>query len=455
MITVRNLAALLTAACFSVVSSSAGAKCLLPSEGTSVDIPISAQLLDQIGFSPSGQIYEFLDFNSVTFRFGPTEDRLLVDGPALKIVPMTVTLKAKLNSPREFILETIRKQLPPVGCRESYNVGYAYMEGVDAGHLKFQAKINHTDHSCDWPHFDQGSGWMMVTLHLFMESVGLRDYALRTEVERGAAHGGDAWSDLAGIVFAPIDIVLKIFDQKTLTDALKQPILDDVEERADQQLADVRLFLETNVDLKSVSNLVGDSWPAFHEVFVRRLLNGPNSGFVTTGGTPFVTDAKVTLVLEKIEDPKDPVSWVRRDIACSLYDTVGVVGSASREISTGTPNQTHVVKPGENLSDITQAYLGSADFLRYVKSANDLDDPNLLQPGDEIIVPSVKPLLAEGNYVVSLGDTWWSIAKVTYGDALLYDELAVANGMRSRAPLSVGTVLKLPPKEQLAAIEGL
>jgi murein DD-endopeptidase MepM/ murein hydrolase activator NlpD len=113
----------------------------------------------------------------------------------------------------------------------------------------------------------------------------------------------------------------------------------------------------------------------------------------------------------------------------------------------GSPEQTHVVERGESLFRIAGAYGSSA---RAIAEANDLSNPDLILPGQELTIPAVRkksPSTTSGSsggddagdsaagssgrsgefHIVQRGDTLESIAD-RY-DGVSADDIAGANGI--------------------------
>lgn len=96
--------------------------------------------------------------------------------------------------------------------------------------------------------------------------------------------------------------------------------------------------------------------------------------------------------------------------------------------------ETYVVRRGDTLFGIAKRFGVDANRLA---AWNGLDNPHRIYPGQVLVI-------AQGpteNYVVSKGDTLWSIAQ-RFGVPV--DTLAAANGVRSPNRLRVGTRLTIP-----------
>ena len=73
-----------------------------------------------------------------------------------------------------------------------------------------------------------------------------------------------------------------------------------------------------------------------------------------------------------------------------------------------------------------------------------LEDVTSERNSDSCVVADDAPD-APRTWIVRPGDTLAAIARKTYGDELLWREIARANGLGERAVLTPGTVLVLPP----------
>src|SRR5688572_920266 len=101
----------------------------------------------------------------------------------------------------------------------------------------------------------------------------------------------------------------------------------------------------------------------------------------------------------------------------------------------------HVVGWGETLATISADYGISAER---IITANDLDQPDLLYVGVQLVIPNALPLPApsaqNGTHTVQRGETLFRIA-LNYG--LTIDELKAANGLPNDL-IYAGQVLIIP-----------
>jgi LysM repeat protein len=145
----------------------------------------------------------------------------------------------------------------------------------------------------------------------------------------------------------------------------------------------------------------------------------------------------------------DTLSEIARDNGVSLSDVIELNELANPDLIRpgdvilipgvdGSPEQTHVVAKGESLFKIAGVYGSSA---RAIAEANSLANPDLIQPGQQLLIPATRKKSPgttsgsaggsgggrSGNYhIVQTGDTLDSIASRTGVPA---DQIAKANGI--------------------------
>ena len=101
----------------------------------------------------------------------------------------------------------------------------------------------------------------------------------------------------------------------------------------------------------------------------------------------------------------------------------------------------HVVAPGDSLSYLSGVY---AVTIKEIVDANAIPNPDIIYPGQELIIPGADPALGEGGgtaYVVQPGDTLGTIA-YEYGVAI--EDLAEINGIENVHFIVVGHALTVP-----------
>ena len=126
-------------------------------------------------------------------------------------------------------------------------------------------------------------------------------------------------------------------------------------------------------------------------------------------------------------------------------------------VETGN-EEVHVVKDGENLWEIAEEKLGSGyDWVKIAK-ANNLENPGLIEAGQELTLPisterdelttsgteTEKDTQTDTTYKVEKGDNLWEIAVKAYGDGYRWADIAKANGLDNPNIIHHGNELKLP-----------
>jgi LysM repeat protein len=114
------------------------------------------------------------------------------------------------------------------------------------------------------------------------------------------------------------------------------------------------------------------------------------------------------------------------------------------------------VQPGETAWDIANEY---GVTLEALVSANELVDPNRLEPGQQLVIPEADDTIPEESsptepssegqgigssqqtHAVAAGDTLWSIAE-QYGTTV--DEIATLNDLDPEGILTLGQELLIP-----------
>lgn len=131
-------------------------------------------------------------------------------------------------------------------------------------------------------------------------------------------------------------------------------------------------------------------------------------------------------------------------------------------ISTPESNvKTYQVREGDSLWRIAQSAYGSGYNAVDIAQANKLENPDIIEPGQKLVLPNVEskePTSGETvmgsattqvtqrpqNYIVQEGDTLWRIAEVFYGDGYAWVNIAQANSLPDANFIYAGTQLLLP-----------
>jgi nucleoid-associated protein YgaU len=117
----------------------------------------------------------------------------------------------------------------------------------------------------------------------------------------------------------------------------------------------------------------------------------------------------------------------------------------------GTPppgGSTYVVQPGDTLSGIAQSQLGDASRWPEIFALNQdqISNPDLIFPGQVLVLPPGTPPPAPPTYVVQPGDTLSGIAQSQLGNAARWPEIFALNSNQIQNPNIIfpGQVLVLP-----------
>ena len=122
---------------------------------------------------------------------------------------------------------------------------------------------------------------------------------------------------------------------------------------------------------------------------------------------------------------------------------------------------TYQVKEGDDLWKIAEKFYGSGFNVEDIANKNNISDPNLIQEGQILVIPSVasKQTTEQGQisaissgevkfmgdkYIVKDGDFLWQIAQDCYGDGNNWVRIAKANNLSSADAIYTGLVLKIP-----------
>lgn len=122
--------------------------------------------------------------------------------------------------------------------------------------------------------------------------------------------------------------------------------------------------------------------------------------------------------------------------------------------------ETYVVKHGDDLWKIAEATYGSGYNAYDIAKANKIKNPNIINAGQELVLPSVAPRqLTKGEvapvktqqvtitgkeYTVQHGDYLWKIALEAYGDGYAWVRIANANHLTNPNLIHAGNVFIVP-----------
>ncbi len=110
------------------------------------------------------------------------------------------------------------------------------------------------------------------------------------------------------------------------------------------------------------------------------------------------------------------------------------------------------VVAGDNLWKIAEKQYGSGYNWVDIAKENKLNNPGLIEVGQELTLPKVAVKVLEktvtsiegDSYTVVKGDHLWNIAVRAYGDGYKWSEVAKANNIAQPNYIEIGQVIKLP-----------
>jgi nucleoid-associated protein YgaU len=100
---------------------------------------------------------------------------------------------------------------------------------------------------------------------------------------------------------------------------------------------------------------------------------------------------------------------------------------------------TYTVVAGDTLSSISQGFYGTAARVPILARVNQIANPNLINVGQLLIIPDLTH-----THTVVAGDTLFSIAQQFYGHGSLFRFIAKVNGILNPNTLNTGQVLIIP-----------
>ena len=113
------------------------------------------------------------------------------------------------------------------------------------------------------------------------------------------------------------------------------------------------------------------------------------------------------------------------------------------------------VKEGDTLWQIAEKFYGSGFNMKEIIKANNITNPDMIEKGQILIIPSVKSKSStqeniekvkktENYHVVQPGDDLWHIALKNYGDGYAWLKIAQANKISNPDIILPGTKLIIP-----------
>lgn len=115
--------------------------------------------------------------------------------------------------------------------------------------------------------------------------------------------------------------------------------------------------------------------------------------------------------------------------------------------------KTYTVKEGDSLWAVSQNLYGSGYNWVDLAKANNLSNPDMIESGTKLSVPSVtvnKPsnqpsiTVSGSTYKIAEGDSLWDIAVRAYGDGYKWVEISKTNNLANPDLIYTGNILKIP-----------
>jgi len=151
--------------------------------------------------------------------------------------------------------------------------------------------------------------------------------------------------------------------------------------------------------------------------------------------------------------------WQKHTPNTNTSEPVNLSGEEIEE-SSKTQLQKYVVVKGDDLWKISEKFFGTGYNWTDIAKENHLASPNLIEVGQELIIPSVAPknsaiqpstrtvsvnkTINGEQYTVVKGDTLWDISVRAYQDGYKWVEIARANKLTNPNLIHPGNVLIIP-----------
>ena len=308
-------------------------------------IELSPKFLTNIGFSPSEELFNFLRFENLVVEFNifgqmNQANSSKGDENQRQLIPTEITLVAWVLSPREYFLSSIKEELSRAreDLRKGHSIavtGDAFLKYEGVTQLSLSAGIEYIVEEFGI-HLAKGLTSVRAILELERQTMG-EDLALSINivVSHTTVH---SWiADLVNWDVFSWNTLAKMKGKKRPGTQIRDGIIGKIEEGIKNMNHAIQGF-ERNFNVESMDSQMKVKVGEFGEVFDQKLKYTERSGFLglnlvnlTSHGyeKPFA-DASVALVLNKASLKSDSSSYLSREEACNLQETLVVMDSLSQ-----------------------------------------------------------------------------------------------------------------------------
>lgn len=239
--------------------------------------------------------------------------------------------------------------------------------------------------------------------------------------------------------------------------------------------------------------------------FLSKIRWGESYVSLLLGGLVVIVAAALGFFYVKAHQPKQellPPATIAKNIKLTISPSLSPEAAMTPTVSLPTKStqknqkqQTYTVQKNDNLWSIAEKVYGSGYNWISIAQANNLANPGMIFSGDNLVIPSVTPILIQtkpqqilptltptkkmtptpspkptvtqtptvapkqtqrivnaitGNtYTVKAGDSLWDIAIRAYGNGDRWVDIAKANNLTNPSVIHSGNVLTIPHKQTL------
>lgn len=164
--------------------------------------------------------------------------------------------------------------------------------------------------------------------------------------------------------------------------------------------------------------------------------------------------------------PKTDVSSQKTEKAEEILKEDNKDTKESAKDKSALSEERYTVVEGDNLWSIAEKVYQSGSNWKDIADANKLENPQVVHPGNKLIIPKAKTETKGGDstvsqktedsittspnkitgtsYTIARGDNLWDIAVRAYGDGFKWTEIAKANNLSNPGLIHADNVLAIP-----------